>query len=281
MAVALVCVLWAMAGAQPPRDVVDLRVEPEEIEVPAGGALEVVVHAEITPGWHVNAHEPSLPTLIPTELSLEGHPGIGLEEVAYPEPVHHRFGFAEEELAVYEDAFAIRARIVASPEAAGAGTLSWVLNYQACDDEVCLPPTSAEAATRVQIGPAAGEEPGAHGASQALADNMVARLVGERGMLLALAVVFVLGLGLNLTPCVYPMIPITVGYFGQQAGGRGRRTVLMALSYQLGIVVTYSALGTAAALTGRLLGSVLQSPAVLAGVAGVMRLFCWDLWFCG
>ncbi|MFO8034379.1 MAG: cytochrome c biogenesis protein CcdA [Candidatus Bipolaricaulota bacterium] len=263
--------------AQNPSDVVQLSLEHDEIELPAGGTAEITVLVDVTPGWHVNAHEPTLPTLIPTELALEGPPGVRLLEVEYPEPYYEHFGFAGQELAVYEDEFPLVARIAADDEAAGTGDIVFRLNYQACDNEVCLPPASAEATAALRIGPPAREVDDRRPPADPLAENTVARLVGERGMLLALAVVFVLGLGLNLTPCVYPMIPITVGYFGQQAGGQGRRTVLMALFYQLGIVITYSALGTAAALTGRLLGAVLQSPAVLAGVAGVMVLLALSL----
>ncbi len=269
----------AFGRAQNPSDVVQLSLEHEEIELPAGESAEITVLVDVTPGWHVNAHVPTLPTLIPTELTLEGPPGVRLLEVEYPEPVYEHFGFAGQELAVYEDEFPLVAKLAADPEAAGTGDIVFRLNYQACDNEVCLPPASAEATASLRIGPpVVGEEvDDGRLPADTLAENAVARLVGERGMPLALAVVFVLGLGLNLTPCVYPMIPITVGYFGQQAGGQGRRTVLMALSYQLGIVITYSALGTAAALTGRLLGAVLQSPAVLAGVAGVMVLLAMSL----
>lgn len=275
---AVVCLIGLLAGGQPATDVVKLTVEPSEIEVPAGGTAEIVVWVDISPGWHVNAHEPSLPTLIPTELELLGLPGLELAEVSYPEPIYERFDFAGQELAVYEGAFSVRAKVAASPEAVGAGQLGLVLNYQACDYEVCLPPASARAFAHVQIGPpVAGAETDAQASTDPLADNIVARLVRERSVMLALAVVFVLGLGLNLTPCVYPMIPITVGFFGQQASGRGGRLLGMALAYQLGIVLTYASLGVVAGLTGGLFGAALQSPAVLVAVAAVIVILAFSL----
>jgi thiol:disulfide interchange protein DsbD len=82
--------------------------------------------------------------------------------------------------------------------------------------------------------------------------------------------VFIGGLALNLTPCVYPMIPITVSYFGGQARGRGSRTVMLALLYLLGMATTYSALGLFAAFTGSLFGSALQNPIVVIAIALVM-----------
>ena len=85
-----------------------------------------------------------------------------------------------------------------------------------------------------------------------------------------LALVFVGGLLLNLTPCVYPMIPITIGYFGSQSGGSSSRTFSLALFYVLGLSLVYSALGVSAALTGNLFGSTLQSPLAIGFVAIVL-----------
>ncbi len=89
--------------------------------------------------------------------------------------------------------------------------------------------------------------------------------------------VFAGGMALNLTPCVYPLIPITVSYFGgKSAQGRGR-LVSHALLYVAGLAVANSALGLAAALTGHLMGAVLQNPLVLVGVATVLVVFATSL----
>ncbi|OGR09068.1 MAG: cytochrome C biogenesis protein, partial [Desulfobacca sp. RBG_16_58_9] len=85
------------------------------------------------------------------------------------------------------------------------------------------------------------------------------------------------GVALNLTPCVYPLIPITLSYFGGKSGlGRGR-LALHGLCYLLGLAVTNSLLGVAAALTGGLMGSLLQNPLVLLGVAAVLVAFAASL----
>lgn len=88
--------------------------------------------------------------------------------------------------------------------------------------------------------------------------------------LLALPLIFLAGLALNLTPCVYPVIPITISYFGGQSSGSRGRVVTLAALYVLGMATMYSALGTAVALGGQLFGSQLQNPYVLAGFAVVM-----------
>lgn len=99
--------------------------------------------------------------------------------------------------------------------------------------------------------------------------------------------IFAGGMALNLTPCVYPLIPITVSYFGGQATRASEknqaRLVMHGLCYLLGLALTNSLLGVAAALTGGLMGSMLQNPFVLVAIATVLIVFAtslfglWDL----
>lgn len=91
-----------------------------------------------------------------------------------------------------------------------------------------------------------------------------------KGLPLILALVFLGGLGLNLTPCVYPLIPITISYFGGQAQGKRGAVAVHAVLYVLGMAVTYSVLGVIAASAGGLFGAAMQHPAVLIFIALVM-----------
>jgi len=70
-------------------------------------------------------------------------------------------------------------------------------------------------------------------------------------------------MALNLTPCVYPLIPITVSYFGGQAakGGEGQgKLVAHGLCYMMGLALTNSVLGVVASLTGGLMGLCFKTP---------------------
>ena len=103
----------------------------------------------------------------------------------------------------------------------------------------------------------------------------------QSGLLLTLLGVFLGGLALNLTPCIYPLIPITVSYFGGRGGERAGLLGFHALLFLLGLAVTNSTLGVVAALTGGLLGSVLQHPAVLVTIAVILvglALSFFGLW---
>lgn len=98
----------------------------------------------------------------------------------------------------------------------------------------------------------------------------VARWLQEKGVLFTFLAIALLGLGLNLTPCVYPLLSVTVAYFGGQHKGQPRRVLGLATVYVVGIALTFSILGVAAALSGSLFGGALQTPYASAFVALVL-----------
>jgi len=75
---------------------------------------------------------------------------------------------------------------------------------------------------------------------------------------ISIFLVFLSGIGLNLTPCVYPLIPITVSYFGGKSDKAKGKPYIHGLFYILGIALTNSILSLFATLTGNILGSLLQ-----------------------
>ncbi|KZN60763.1 hypothetical protein N473_23840 [Pseudoalteromonas luteoviolacea CPMOR-1] len=81
-------------------------------------------------------------------------------------------------------------------------------------------------------------------------------------------VVFFIGLLTSLTPCVYPILPITVATFAQQKHPR-----IAPLLYCIGFAFIYAGLGFIAATTGSLFGQVASDPLVLLGFANVLLLF--------
>ena len=95
-------------------------------------------------------------------------------------------------------------------------------------------------------------------------------LLASGQLFVAAGVIFLGGFLTSLTPCVYPLIPITVGVFGaRQAESKGRAVVLTS-SYVFGMGIVFSALGIFAAFSGRAFGSVLGNPWVLVGLAVFM-----------
>ena len=153
--------------------------------------------------------------------------------------------------------------------------LTLKLSSQGCADAgVCYPPQAARLSVtlpaELPVSGAAGAS--ATGGAPAAADEtgQIARTLRDSGLAGNLLFFFLAGLGLSLTPCVFPMIPILSGII---AGGRGsapvsrRRGFILALAYVLGMALTYSAAGVAAGLTGTLVSGLLQNAWVLGGFA--------------
>lgn len=90
----------------------------------------------------------------------------------------------------------------------------------------------------------------------------------------ALPLVFLAGVLTSFTPCIYPMIPITVAIVGGQAVGEERqprwRTVALTLTYVVGLAAVYSALGLFAGLTGTLFGSISTNPWLYFAMANLL-----------
>ncbi len=79
------------------------------------------------------------------------------------------------------------------------------------------------------------------------------------------------GLLASFTPCVYPLIPISVGYIVGNAQNSKTKGFLLSLFYVTGIAITYSSLGILAALTGRIFGEFSVNPIVNL-ISGVLIL---------
>ncbi len=102
----------------------------------------------------------------------------------------------------------------------------------------------------------------------------------QTGSVLAYVAVFAAGAVISFTPCVYPVLPITVGYIGGRSRGSRMKGFVLSLSYVLGMAVTYAALGTAAAVTGTVFGQTAASPAaniVIGNICILMALSMLDV----
>ena len=87
--------------------------------------------------------------------------------------------------------------------------------------------------------------------------------------LLAFVVVFTAGVLVSFTPCVYPVIPLTLGFIGAKSAGSKWKGFTLSLVYVLGMAVTYAVLGAIASLSGKLFGNVGSSPVSYFIVANV------------
>ena len=89
----------------------------------------------------------------------------------------------------------------------------------------------------------------------------------------ALLISFAAGILTSFTPCVYPLIPITVGFIGAKASASKKKGFYLSLLYVLGLAVVYAALGVFAALSGKLFGQISTSPWTYLFVGNLCFLF--------
>ena len=257
-------------------------------KIKPGEKFKVGLQVTLLNDWHINSNKPSDELLIPTLVEFDSVAFLSFADVEYPAGEMLKFDFSETPLSVYDGTVLITAEVQAAEQLqAGDIVIKGIFSYQACNDLTCLMPakqnflievpvagpddivmpvnTERFAATAFQLGELQGVRESA--------ENEIDRLVQGKGLFVALLIIFVGGLALNLTPCVYPIIPITISFFVGQASGQMGKSFVLAAVYVLGMAITYSTLGVIAALTGGLLGASLQNPMVLVGIAAIFLLF--------
>jgi thiol:disulfide interchange protein DsbD len=93
----------------------------------------------------------------------------------------------------------------------------------------------------------------------------------------ALGLIFVAGLATSLTPCVYPMIAITVSVFGARQAESRSRAALLSTAFVLGIAALFTPLGILSALTGSAFGSALASPWVVGALSALFTVMALSM----
>ncbi|MBI4665402.1 MAG: thioredoxin family protein [Nitrospinae bacterium] len=253
---------------------------------PAGASYKMLFSLKFREGWHSQSHTPSMPNLIPTKLTVAGNEGISPGRVFYPEGKLTKFAFSQEPLSTYEGTTYIGVNIaIDTSTKPGEHRLPVTLTLQACDEKACIMPANITLDLRVIVvapdAPAVeinhdvfsmNEELFKAKDGEYIAGGDIKTYLTEHGLPLTYLFIFLGGLALNLTPCVYPLIPITVSYFGGESEQKRRRLFVHSVLYLLGMAMTYSMLGLFAAMTGSLFGGLLQHWAVIAVIAGAMAV---------
>lgn len=118
---------------------------------------------KIREGFHVNARKKSAEYLIATDLKTDGATGFKTGDVTYPEGELHTFSFSKTPLNVYEHTVILKMPVTVAPDAAtGAQHIALKLRYQACSNEVCLPPVTLPVDAAVNVVPNAGDAHPSH-----------------------------------------------------------------------------------------------------------------------
>ncbi|HVN28297.1 MAG TPA: cytochrome c biogenesis protein CcdA, partial [Candidatus Binataceae bacterium] len=235
----------------------------------AGTESNLIVDATIDSGWHINSNHPANADYIATKLELSLPSGVSAGEVQYPPAEKTHLAFSSEELSVFTGAIQFRVPIKTDAPNLPTDAVTITLDYQACNNNQCLAPTSISKVVQLSTidGPSAESTTAEKSAPQQ--SDWLAQTFAGRGYVVGFLIVLLGGLALNLTPCVYPLIGVTIAYFGNQGGGP-RRVLILAILFVLGIAIMFSSVGVAVALSGGLFGAAMQNPYVLSAVAAMM-----------
>jgi thiol:disulfide interchange protein DsbD len=274
---------FAQFGLQ--EDLVKVKTYQSFDKVYPGTEFKLAVQAEVSESWHINSDKPYDEYLIPTSLLVPENPNFKLTKVAYPKPHDFKFSFSESPLSVWEGKVYFGALVeVDSNASPGVYSLIVELEYQACNDMSCQAPTSLIDSIKIEV---ADKTSPVNTINDEIFKNVdisftetsntekvesdpISSALESQGLIIGLLFVFLGGLALNLTPCVYPLIPITVGYFGGQSEGSTTKLFFMGILFILGLAVTYSAIGVVTSLTGAIFGALLQNPIVILLIVAIM-----------
>ncbi len=244
--------------------------------IPAGSLIPVTVTITIAPNHHVYKDQ--------IKLESGDDARITVVSIELPAGRIKYDQFLEKEVESYENQVEVKSFLQVSKDIpVGPYNIKLRAHYQGCSDKICFPPKVEEFTLPVQvelakwgIGASREEEkPTVPKPEKKIEASGFQKTIESRGIFVSLVIIFLVGVGLSFTPCVYPMIPITVAVIGGQTAGdqtTGRKPLtafFLSLIYVLGISIVYAAMGVVAASTGALFGTALQSPWVIGFVVAV------------
>jgi thiol:disulfide interchange protein len=117
-----------------------------------GDTARLALQVRLGRGWHVNAHTPKDPYLIPTVVTFTPPEGLTVKEIVYPEPVSITLEGVKEPLLAYSEEFVIGVEVtLADGVSLGTLSLEGELRYQACDNKACYPPKTMPVSVPLKV----------------------------------------------------------------------------------------------------------------------------------
>ena len=258
MRYSILAVLFASGVFAQTLDPVQWSLSSDAAKVPPGSTVTLRLTAKIDSGWHLYSLDKTA-DIIPTTISLADAPTVESFTLAQPKPLVKNEPILGHDVPMFFDqaVFLVQAKLK-SGAAAGDLPLTAKVRYQTCNDKECLLPKKKTASFTLTVDPAApavaalalpagyteaklatvAAASAAAPVAESAAPQNATPQTQNQGLSAFLLTAFGVGLLSIFTPCVFPMIPITVSFFLNQRGG-----ILQAVVFSLGIVVLFCALG--------------------------------------
>ncbi len=225
------------------------QLNPSEIR--AGEKVRLVIKVHLQPTWHIysviRSNDPDAPP--PTRLEIKDDQMQKDGPVYETAPVSEFIQVLGMKIEYHNDqAFLYQNFQLKNGTIPAKHILTANLTYQLCTDTICLPPETTSLAVPYSVSP--GEPKPAYLHADRTINPLPPKKTGNqlqdlqgKGFWAFIALAALMGLVSLLTPCVFPMIPITVTFFSKQAEGKQSRVIKLAGLFALGIIFTYTVIG--------------------------------------
>lgn len=230
--------------------------------LPQGSNSALSINLELAPDFHAYVDQFRLSLLEPEGLQLSQFEIL---------PVVDFTDFVSKKIKKGVRANAQLKAVIGVPEGFSLGPIKakLELTYQACAPTFCLLPKKLVVPLEFEVIESKGEP----SLQDSLSGGNLFSQARDKGWFFIFLTVFLAGLLTSFTPCVFPMIPITLAVIGSVGTKKSRlKNFGVTLVYVCGIALSYSLLGVGAALTGSIFGSILGHPSVAIGFAIIFTL---------
>lgn len=258
----------------------------------SGDAFKTELKAEIEEGWHLYAVEQPSGGPFPTRITVAEEAPFKIDgKIESPTPITQFDPNFQIETKFFDKQASFILPLKASAETT-SDSLAINVRFQVCNDSLCLPPKTVkvtfagfEDVKRSTLNNSLAENPApASNDGKSVVTNDNSPSFGEQfptndSLWNFLWLAVSLGALSLLTPCVFPMIPITVSYFTNHSGRSRARAVKLASVYSLGIILTFTILGMLLAIFVGAAGINLfaANPYVNILIAGIFLFFAFNL----
>ncbi|MGR3318742.1 MAG: protein-disulfide reductase DsbD family protein, partial [Candidatus Anammoxibacter sp.] len=240
-------------------------------EIRAGGSFDLNININVDPDYFIYKDK--------TKLEFEPVKGFIFGPVILPKAKIKHDKFLDKDVEIYKGKVTLSSQVSFSGKVEpGQYEIKLTVYYQGCSDVTCFLPQRKKFTLPITVLPGNIEPEGL--ASVSDDDNestTIDKTIENKGLFGMMIFAFLAGIGLSFTPCIYPMIPITVAIIGGQASQKPIKGFYLSLIYVLGIAVVYSALGVVAASTGMLFGSAVNSPWVVGFVVVIFVALAFSM----
>ena len=229
----ILSVLFSFGQIEDPSEKVSWEISYEQVN------CEVTLIAKVTMAehWHISASNLPLDCFsIPTSITISDHSDYDVQDSTYePKPIHLYDSLIDEHLYWHSGTIEIRKKIILKNK--DDITIKGYYTFQTCDDTHCLPPYDED--FEISVKGCSSEESG----SSLNTTTNEGEESSNKSLLVIFFLSFISGFAALLTPCVFPMIPMTVSFFTKQSKNKSTG-IRNAIFYGISIILIYVVLGT-------------------------------------